>query len=84
MASSYQLTKQAGNLIYRMVDMGPPPGLSELSTYGRPPASHSREERIEDDDMPNQDTHFLRIANSGLAQWSWPFADVEEMSYAVL
>ena len=67
-----------------MVDMGPPPGLPELSTYGRPPVSHSREQWSEDDDMPNQETHHLRIAASGLAQWSWPFADVEEMSYAVL
>jgi hypothetical protein len=34
--------------------------------------------------MPNQETHDLRIADSGLAHWSWPFADVEEMSHAVL
>lgn len=42
-----------------MVDMGPPPGLPELSTYGRTPVSHSREQWSEDDGMPNQETHHL-------------------------
>lgn len=84
MVRLYQLIDRLDKLVYRIVDVKSSPGLPELSPYGGPPVSHSREQWSDDDDMSNQETHHLGIAASGFAQWSWPFADVEEMSFAVL